>query len=371
MTENTTLPRLAAIAAGAVILGISAHHVVTATGQTGAHAALTYALSGGVLVGALVHGRASQVRRGLGVALLAAMIAGEAANVLASAETVILRRDASGAVHRTQAGAHAHAVGEVAKADAALTQARDAVALSASKPGCKDRCVTILREALAAAEAQRAEAVRVYDANPAPQGSAAPFADRIGVPAWVLDLVLAGLVALGANGLAALLVAYGASDAHGSRTLAASAPQQSKAQQIPMPNPDTIPDNEKDDLRRIFAPGGHMAPKPNRTNNRTPSPALRLPTPQPRASGTTQPRPTPKQAVAAQRARSRDNAQRLALEQYVITETALGRPIPSQVFLKDRFGIPRSTVSDIMGDMEARGLIVRRMDGRTKVAQKA
>ena len=39
--------------------------------------------------------------------------------------------------------------------------------------------------------------------------SATPLADRIGVKPWVLDLIAAALLSLGANGLAAVLMAFG------------------------------------------------------------------------------------------------------------------------------------------------------------------
>ena len=39
--------------------------------------------------------------------------------------------------------------------------------------------------------------------------SPSPFADRIGWPAWVLDLVLAGLGSFAANGLACLMMVFG------------------------------------------------------------------------------------------------------------------------------------------------------------------
>ena len=47
------------------------------------------------------------------------------------------------------------------------------------------------------------------DANPVPP-SATAFADRIGWAPWALDLFLAGLLSIGANGLAGGLIAFGA-----------------------------------------------------------------------------------------------------------------------------------------------------------------
>ena len=56
-----------------------------------------------------------------------------------------------------------------------------------------------------AIEAAKAEVA----ANPLP-ASATPLADRLGWAPWVLDLVMAALLSIGANGLAGTLIAYGA-----------------------------------------------------------------------------------------------------------------------------------------------------------------
>jgi hypothetical protein len=52
---------------------------------------------------------------------------------------------------------------------------------------------------------------------------------------------------------------------------------------------------------------------------------------------------------------------------FVQTEVALGRSIPRQADIVERFGVPRSTVSDWIGEWEADGLIpARRTVGRCK-----
>jgi hypothetical protein len=67
-----------------------------------------------------------------------------------------------------------------------------------------------------AVEAARSAAQAELDAARADLGhqpipaSASPLADRLGVPAWVLDLLLAGLGSVGCNGLAACLLAFAA-----------------------------------------------------------------------------------------------------------------------------------------------------------------
>lgn len=52
---------------------------------------------------------------------------------------------------------------------------------------------------------------------------------------------------------------------------------------------------------------------------------------------------------------------------FIQTEVALGRSIPRQADIVERFGVPRSTVSDWMGEWESGGLIpARRTVGRCK-----
>jgi hypothetical protein len=55
---------------------------------------------------------------------------------------------------------------------------------------------------------------------------------------------------------------------------------------------------------------------------------------------------------------------------YVLAELAAHRTIPSQQELAHRLGIPRSTVSDILAEMEQRDQIHRRIDGKRKVIER-
>ena len=104
---------------------------------------------------------------------------------------------------------------EAAKADI------DAKAMAASvERTCRDNCGLVLDAQVAAAaravETARAAVQAEIEAaradlgdNPMP-ASASPLADRLGVPAWALDLLLAGLGSIGCNGLAACLLAFAA-----------------------------------------------------------------------------------------------------------------------------------------------------------------
>ena len=66
---------------------------------------------------------------------------------------------------------------------------------------------------MADADRAIADARRDLEAVPAPR-SAAPLADRLGWPAWVLDLVVAALGSIAANGLACFLIVFGAHRKH-------------------------------------------------------------------------------------------------------------------------------------------------------------
>lgn len=317
MTTTTAFRRALSIATGAVILAASATAVISHTGQTGAHATLTWTLAGGLFVGAIVVGSAwGEKRYALAIALMLALASGEIGNIGLSIESIVIRREADGKATRDAAAAHKHAAGELVKAEHAVAAANNASTAKSAEKGCKENCRKLLEAQVEIAMQDLARARALYGSNPPPSQSATALADRVGVPAWLLDVGLAVLLAIGANGLAATLVAYGAH-----ATTAHS-----------FPNPDTIPADELEDAKKALVPprnrrhSQHKAQRPQRTN---------------------------------------------AIEAYVTTEVALGRAIPSQQSVAARFGVAKSTVCEIMQDMERRGLITRRREGRRTVSVKA
>lgn len=378
--------RMAAVVTGGAIMAATAFAVISLTGQNGAHAILTGTLAAGLFVGACVVGAAfDDSRRALGRAIVAALVCGEIGNAGLSIESVVIKRDRDAAAHRSAVARHEAAESEMTRAQrafddlvrgvadrrvAAIEAARTAYAAAqrgaieqAALPGCKDRCKALLdagvastREDLASAEraarspaeadpsvapARHAldQARAVFVANPRPATSAAPLADALHVPAWLVDIAFAVALAIGGNGLAALLVAYGAHGRHsasradGAPAGAAEAVRRSaRAGAVTahsLPNPDTIPPAELDDLRRIFS---------------EPRNALQAPV------------------------RSNGSANRSQIEAYVLTELAFGRAIPSQNGVAERFGVAKSTVSELFADMERRGVIVRHREGRRNVS---
>jgi hypothetical protein len=228
---------------GAAILFTTAHVTVLATGgYGGSHAYITLAVAAGVAVASILVGRAwGEHRRTLAVGLVIAIAAGEA--LIGTAERLTAAREASQAPLRQAVEARQKLETRVAKAEAALAALPDAstrlqaaiqnkaaadaaVVTKSAERGCAANC-RLLLQAQADQTQQEVEAARrdmaetrtrleqaivdakselaAFKAPPSPS----PLADRIGWQAWVLDLVMAGLGSLSANGLACLMMVFG------------------------------------------------------------------------------------------------------------------------------------------------------------------
>jgi hypothetical protein len=94
------------------------------------------------------------------------------------------------------AGARLHVDAQVDAAAAEVEQARSEIAAERQR---RDEELTAARAAV--------EAIK-------PSASASPLANRIGIPAWVLDLITAALGSMAANGLAYGLIAFAAHHRH-------------------------------------------------------------------------------------------------------------------------------------------------------------
>jgi hypothetical protein len=231
---------------GALILAAVAHVNVVATGGYGtAHSYLAIAIAAGVALGAVIVGVAwSERRRGVTVLLVTAICAGEAYGLLATAERLIASREAAQAPLRLLVDDRSRAETRVAlavthlislppetprltRALEAKTNSALAIVLKSAERGCVENCRKLLQaQADAAArelEEARAEMVqerakaeaelsegRLALARVRPPTSATPLADRIGWPAWAVDLLHSALGSIAANGLACALLAFGA-----------------------------------------------------------------------------------------------------------------------------------------------------------------
>lgn len=213
--------RVACYLAGVALLAATAHVTITYSGgytQPGAIQVIAIAM--GVGVGALAFGTAwSLKRRALAVWLVLALIAGEAFGFLLTAERLVNAREASQAPMREASAVYTMALGRVASAEDGKAAADTAVIEKLAERGCAANCRQLLQAQVDSAQRELYEARAALAAIQAP-GSATPLADRLGWPAWVLDLVVAGLGSMAANGLGVGLIAFAA---HGHGPLRQSA----------------------------------------------------------------------------------------------------------------------------------------------------
>jgi hypothetical protein len=237
--------KILAIFVGAVILFTTAHVSILATGGYGGpHAYITLGVAAGVAVASIAVGRAwAEKRRALAIFLVAAIAAGEVFALLSTAERLTAAREASQSPLRQALEARQKLETRVAKAEAAVIALPDAsarlqaamqskaaadaaVVTKSAERGCAANCRLLLqaqadqnqqeveaaRGAMAETRARLEQAVNAARADLAAfkaPPSASPLADRIGWPAWVLDLVMAALGSIAANGLACCLMVFG------------------------------------------------------------------------------------------------------------------------------------------------------------------
>lgn len=244
----TVLRGIAALA-GLGILAAVAHVTIMATGgYADTNAPITIALAVGVAIGAPVAGVGS---RGLAVFLIAALIAGELYGFLATANWHVAHLEAQAApVHELEARRKA-AQGwvtrlehddRVERAEQAAKAARADANTSSRDKGCGPSCRATLAKTVDAAEAavteaqsslqlEQRQARAELEHSPLPP-SPSPLADRLGLPAWELDLIGAGLRSFACTVLAGALLAFAA---HGRQRRHELAPNPSSSPSIVRP----------------------------------------------------------------------------------------------------------------------------------------
>lgn len=316
--------RALAVTSGALILTAATAAVIIKGDQDFPTALLTGAMAFGVLIGAIVVGRAwGENRFALAIAITLALVCGEAFSLFATGERIVANRAADQEKVTTKKGAHKYAWGEYSKADTALKEARtellDAQSERTKKSAgrdCKDRCkkavddrVQDAKTALEKAETRYEDAGKTYKANPDPSGTGSPLADRLGWQPWAIDLLVAGLLSVAANGLATFLIAYGSHGNHGNR------------QQLEAPV-------------FIGQPSATVARQPSATN---------------KGLG------------------NKPSSTRQQAEADVVALVAKGRRIPNQDALAMRWGVHKGTASKWLQDFDKRGIISRDRDGRSNV----
>ena len=275
--------KLLAIVVGAILAATSAYALVTYMGGIETVAAKTVAaMALGVVAGSIAIGTIAS--RGVAAIILLAMLSGEAYSFAGTAERIMAARAAQQAPLRDAADRHAAAVDalQAAKsakptpasrerlqaAERAEASAAEAVRTQAGTMGCKANCAALLQAAVDAATHEvtaargeiaahdAGEATRIatdveaaqaaLDRAPVP-ASLSPLADKLGVEPSTLDLIMAALLSLGLNGLAAALIGTGA---HGLREAPATPSGQQAA-----PREHCHPRAQRARLRRPCARG--------------------------------------------------------------------------------------------------------------------
>lgn len=238
MTEPTTTERRLAIGVGILILAAATDVAVRKAGGYGSdYSRLLIALACGVVTGAYIVGRAWSMSRPIAIVILVTLGCGESYNLWQTAERVMNAREAGRAPARAALKQHEEAEAALKAAEASeVTSARLSLALQAAGKAkaayelelrTGGRCRTIcnglkadaekagkeVTAALTEAEGMKLTAIKTAKADlaahPLPASGTAS-SDETGIPVWVLDLVSAVLLSLGANGLAAALIAFGA-----------------------------------------------------------------------------------------------------------------------------------------------------------------
>ena len=240
-----------ALIAGVALLGLTAHATIGLTSGYGSpHAYVTLGIAAATAIAAIALGSIWSARRHLAIATAACMLAGELFGLITTAERLMAAREAAQAPLQAATEIHTKAAKRVADAEAALSRvsttsarleaslaekrAADAAASDKStERGCRENCRQLLQARVDAATAEISSArsaiasleaaaktelqvAREAFAGLKPPPSATPLADRIGVPAWALDLVAVALGSVAANGLGCCLIAFAG---HGRRQL--------------------------------------------------------------------------------------------------------------------------------------------------------
>ncbi len=231
-----------AIGTGLFLLAASTWAVIDASKLDTAHSVLVGAMAVGTAMGAVVMARSSFW---VGVLMLLAVLCGESYGMLATAERIIVAREAAQKPARQAADARQEVTSRLQAAEMALrdapvsserlrvatlakAKADEAVIAKSAEKSCAVNCRELLVGAAATAEREVEAARRELSdrreelhkdverlrgelaAIKVPTMSGTALADRIGMAPWQLDVMMAGLLTLGSNVLAGVLIAWGA-----------------------------------------------------------------------------------------------------------------------------------------------------------------
>lgn len=205
------IPRTLALVAGVGILAAAAHAVIAATGGfREPHAMMVIAATVAVVAGSVAMAHATWK---WAIALALGLMFGEAYAVLSTADRIVAQREVRQAPARAAAEARQKAEERLAKAEGAKAAADTAALEKAAQRDCAKNCRALLEQAKAEAATELSAARSALGSLPAAP-VAVPLAHRLRIDAATLDLIVAVLGSLAANGLGAILIAFGA---HGRR----------------------------------------------------------------------------------------------------------------------------------------------------------
>lgn len=333
--------RLAATAAGTLILIANTDANIAAHGLTGPPARLQLALALGIVAAASLTGLALRQRRyGLALLLMAALAAGEATQALGSAERVIAARDAKTAPAREAAARRTAALQRLTAAETATMATTATIAAKAAEKACASHCRALLEGTAKAAADELAAARAAVAALPTASESPTALADRAGVAGSTLDLVAATLASLAINGLAIALIGFGAHFVGASGARSAPAPVPRRLPRIRVADEADYEEAERSARDRSQTSFDDSDIKGEWFAERFSHPE----------EGSGPPRGRRDQVLAA-----------------ILTDHALGKPFASQRQAAERFAVAPSTLSEWFKEWDAAGLVpARRTVGRCK-----
>ena len=318
MFTSTTSQKIALVG-GVAVVGAAAHLAIVYSGGYGLPGmwmilAAAFAVVAGSIALAQADGRWFW-------ALLAGLVVGEAYAIVTTMDRVVTQRAAMQAPAKAAQALRIQAEDRLRAAVEAQHKADAAAVARSAEKDCKSICSKFLETSKAEAKAEVDAARRELEALPAPV-TVSPLAETLGWSPTALELVLAVLGSLAANGFGGVLIAFGA---HGNGRKPSA----------------------KDSAQADFDPADIAVLKATIANDPTPT-----------GNG---PKGGNRRKVYTKDAATADVIQLITRKQ----------AIPSQETLSARWGVGKGTVSKWLADMERDGLIVRETVGRCKTVRAA
>jgi hypothetical protein len=198
------------MALGSGVLLLSAVTYLQVAQSASQQAPVIVAFGIALAVGALAISKAfTSGQKLFGILLCLTLSSGEIYNLAVTAESKIVSRAIVSGPLEQAALIRATASKRLADALTGATKAKQAVTDSASLTGCKVECAKLLGSAVIKADREVLASRVALEALPIATRSVSPLADRLGVSAGLLDIVLASLFSFSTAALASVLIAFG------------------------------------------------------------------------------------------------------------------------------------------------------------------